>query len=94
MQSVAESLADGRQRREERRCNNQPDKRHGRQWRNKRQQRDERQRCWQIGDGSMRRGDATTSRTRGARGNGMERGMTRGNGAKRGRVAIRWEVAV
>jgi hypothetical protein len=39
----------------------------------------------------VRRGNSTTSRTRGARGNDMERGMTRGDGAMRGRVAGRWE---
>jgi hypothetical protein len=38
------------------------------------------------------RGDATNSQTRGARGNDMERGMTRGNVAIRGRVVSRWEV--
>ncbi len=42
----------------------------------------------------MRRGNATTIWTRGARGNGIERGMTRGNGAMRGGGAGRWEVAV
>ncbi len=45
-----------------------------------------------MGGGSVRRGDTTTSRTRGARGNGMERGMTRGNGMMRGIGARRWEV--
>jgi hypothetical protein len=41
----------------------------------------------------MRRGDATTCQTRGARGNGMERGMMRGNDMMRGRVTGRWEAA-
>jgi hypothetical protein len=41
----------------------------------------------------MRRGDTTTSWTRGARGNGMERGMPRDNSAMRGGGAHRWEVA-
>ncbi len=42
----------------------------------------------------MMRSNATTSYTRGARGNDMERGMTRGNGMMRGRrVAGGWEVA-
>ncbi len=40
----------------------------------------------------MRRGNATTSRTRGARDDGMERGMTRDNDAMKGRVSGRWEV--
>jgi hypothetical protein len=60
-------LANGRQRREERRHNNQPDKRYGRQWRDERQHRDERWRCWQIGGAGMSRGNATTSQTRGMR---------------------------
>jgi hypothetical protein len=34
--------------------------------------------------GGVRRGNATTSRTRGARGDGMERGMTRGDSIMRG----------
>ncbi len=38
----------------------------------------------------MRRGDAVISQTRGARGDGMERGMTRGNGTMRGGGAHRW----
>ncbi len=47
-----------------------------------------------MGGDGVRRGDATTSQTRGARGNGMVRGMTRGDGAMRGRVAGRWEAVV
>ncbi len=43
--------------------------------------------------GGVRRGKATTSQTRGARGNGKERGMARGDGAMRGIVAGRWEAA-
>ncbi len=46
-----------------------------------------------MGGGSVRRGNATTSQTRWARENGMERGVMRGNSAMRGRVAGRWEVA-
>jgi hypothetical protein len=41
----------------------------------------------------MSRGNATPSRTRGGRGNGIERGMMRGDGAMRGRGKHRWEVA-
>jgi hypothetical protein len=41
----------------------------------------------------VRRGNATTSRTRGMTGNGTERGMTRGNGVMRGGGAHRWEAA-
>jgi hypothetical protein len=41
----------------------------------------------------MRRGLATTSRTRSTRGNGMESALTRGNSTMAGRVACRWEVA-
>jgi hypothetical protein len=37
-----------------------------------------------VGSG-VRRGYATTSQTRGTRGNGTERGMTRGDGVMRGR---------
>jgi hypothetical protein len=43
--------------------------------------------------GSVRRGIATTSQTRGAGGYGIERGMTRGNGTMRGKVTSRWEAA-
>jgi hypothetical protein len=49
----------------------------------KRQLRNERWRPRQIGGRGMRRGNATTSRTMG----------TRGDGATRGRGASRWEVA-
>jgi hypothetical protein len=62
-------------------------------WRDKRQRRNERQRCRQMGGGGVRRGDTTTSRTRGVRGNGTERGMTRGDGTMRGGVTSRWEAA-
>jgi hypothetical protein len=85
--------ADGRCQHEKRQRRNQPDKRHRRPWRNK-EKRDERQRRQQMGGGGVRRGNKTTSQTRGARGDGMERGMTRGDGAMSGKVADRWEVVV
>jgi hypothetical protein len=67
-------------------------KRHGRPWHDKRQQCNERQRCRKVEGGNIRRGDLTTSQTRGARGDGMERGMMRGNSTMRGRVTGRWEL--
>ncbi len=45
---------------------------------------------WQMGGGGMRKGDATTSRTRGTRGHGV----MRGNGTMRGGDTGRWEAAV
>ena len=47
-----------------------------------------------MGGGGVRRGDTTTSWTRGAIGVDTERCMTRGNGAMRDRGTCRWEVAV
>jgi hypothetical protein len=73
---------------------NQPDKRHGRPWHNERRRGNERQRLQQMGGGGVRRGDTTNNQTRGARGDGMERGMTRVKGAMIGRGTIRWEVVV
>ncbi len=68
---------------------NQPNKRHGRPWRDERQWRDESRRCWQMGGGGVRRGNATTSQTRGMGGHGMARGDV----AMRGRDASRSEAA-
>ncbi len=42
-----------------------------------------------MGGGGVRSGNTTSSWTIGARGNGMERGTTRGDGMMRGRVAGR-----
>jgi hypothetical protein len=42
--------------------------------------------------GNKRRGNTTTSLTRGARGDSTERGMPRGDSVMRSRVAGRWEV--
>jgi hypothetical protein len=80
--------------REERQRINQPDKRHGRPWRVERQWHGEWQRFRQMGCHGLRRGNISTSRTRGARGDVMEGGMTRGNSVMRGRVSGRWEVAM
>jgi hypothetical protein len=52
----------------------------------KRQRRNERQSHQQMGGSGMRRGNMTTSWTRGTGGHGM----TRGNGVMRGRYAGRW----
>jgi hypothetical protein len=46
-----------------------------------------------MGGGGVRRGYAKTSRTRGAKGDGMERGVMKSNGAMRGGVTGRWEAA-
>jgi hypothetical protein len=46
-----------------------------------------------MGGGGMRRGYSATSRTRGTRGNGTERGLLRGDGAMQGRGTGRLEVA-
>ncbi len=56
---------------------------HQRQWRN------ERWRCWQMGGSSVRRGNVTTSQTRGTGGHDT----MRGNGRMRFGDAGRWEVA-
>jgi hypothetical protein len=66
--------ADGRRWCKERQCNNQPTKRHGRPWRDKRNWRNEWRGHRQIGGISMRRGNATDTQIRQLRGNGTERG--------------------
>jgi hypothetical protein len=53
---------------------------------------DERRRHQQMECGGVRRGNTTTSQIGHARSDGMERDMTRGNSAMRGRVADRLEV--
>jgi hypothetical protein len=68
---------------------NQPDKRHGRPWRNERRWHNDNRRHQQMGGGSLRRGNATTSWTKGVEGYGAK-----GNIAMRGGARGRSEVAV
>jgi len=61
--------------------------------RNERQWRDKRRWPRQMGGGSVKIGNTTTSRARCTRGTRGDEDMTRGNGATRGAGAGRWDAA-